>query len=468
MLTAIINQKPVQRLRKRLGWDLVFDVSDYQNIVNIVYIGLLGIEKDISEEYEESFYQSYKKELLLYESYKKIEEVILWQLERYRIEALLLMDTEAGEMYPKPEMSHISQIEFLVDKKDLPLVHRLMLEMDYEQKEELLNSGIVYVRVPGVRVVFYNKMPVENKAVRRYFAGPVRRHRRMEPYKYIHVLTNEDAYLYRVARLVELYITGKLKIRDIMDLWQFKKLLGEKLRWRAVKELLMKAEWQEFISQVELLAVLWFGEDVEEQYGLALELEEYILSRGRENKHLDEALLPCEKVRLDFYWRNRDKEWTLRRQAWLFPSREYMVQFFPVLEKYPFLLVFCWIARNTRFARRICVNKCRRIGFRIQIRLSDMKEKLKGMMGRDKIEEMPEYEPEDNAGGKSGDLSEAAVRMEDEREDDAGGKSVDLSEGAARTEEKTEESAGGEPAEDTMNLDETEGEKKVEEFEDQN
>ena len=63
-----------------------------------------------------------------------------------------------------------------------------------------------------------------------------------------------------------------------------------------------------------------------------------------------------------------------------------------------------------------------------------MKEKLKGMMGRDKIEEMP----------------------------------VDLPEDVARTEEKTEESAGGEPAEDTTNLDETEGEKKVEEFEDQN
>ena len=56
------------------------------------------------------------------------------------------------------------------------------------------------------------------------------------------------------------------------------------------------------------------------------------------------------------------------------------------------------------------------------------------MRGRDKIEEMP----------------------------------VDLPEDVARTEEKTEESAGGEPAEDTTNLDETEGEKKVEEFEDQN
>ena len=65
-------------------------------------------------------------------------------------------------------------------------------------------------------------------------------------------------------------------------------------------------------------------------------------------------------------------------------------------------------------------------------------------------------------------MSEAAVRIQDERDYDAGGKTEDISEGAARTEEKAEESAGGAPAEDTMNLDETEGEKKVEEFEDQN
>lgn len=465
MLTAIINQKPVQKLRKRLGWDIVFDVSDYQDVVNIVYIGLLGIEKDISEEYEESFYQSYKKELLLYESYKKVEEVILWQLERHRIDALLLMDTEAGEMYPKPEMSHISRIEFLVDKKDLPLVNRLMLEMDYEQKDDSLINGIVYVRVPGVRIVFYDQIPVENKTVKRYFAGNARKYRRMEPYRYIHMLTNEEAYLYRIARLVELYITGRLRIRDVMDLWQFKKLLGEKFRWKAVKELLLKAEWQEFAAQVELLAVLWFGEDVEEQYGLALELEEYILSRGRENKHLDEALLPCEKVRLDFYWRSRDKEWTLRKQAWLFPSREYMVQFFPVLEKYPFLLVFCWMARNIRFARRICVNKCKRLGFRVQIRLSDIKEKLKGMMRRENSEEIPEYVSGDDTGGEA---NAPKTEARTEVSGDSTGGETGVQKTAVRTEEKREESAGDIPAEDITNLDETEGEKKVEEFEDQN
>ena len=42
--------------------------------------------------------------------------------------------------------------------------------------------------------------------------------------------------------------------------------------------------------------------------------------------------------------------------------------------------------------RRICTNKCKKAGFRLRVRLLDIKEKLKGMIGRKKDgeEEMPE------------------------------------------------------------------------------
>ena len=50
LLAAIINQKPIQSMRKHVRWESVLDVSEYQEIVNIVYVGLLGIEKNISEE----------------------------------------------------------------------------------------------------------------------------------------------------------------------------------------------------------------------------------------------------------------------------------------------------------------------------------------------------------------------------------------------------------------------------------
>lgn len=80
------------------------------------------------------------------------------------------------------------------------------------------------------------------------------------------------------------------------------------------------------------------------------------------------------------------------------------------------------------------------------IRLSDMKEKLKGMMNRDNKEEQPEQVPGDVPGETAGDLS-GEIPQADENE------------------AKSDENGS---ADDAANLDETEGEKKVEEYEDQN
>lgn len=410
LLEAIINQKPVQSLRRYVNWERILSVSDYQNIVGLVYLGTLGIEKEISEECASQFYQKYRKGLLLYDSYKKAEEVILWQLEKYGIDALLLSDSSVGELYPFPEMASLGQIEILVDKKNLPQIYRLMRDMDYEQEQDRLGNGDVYVRVPGIRVVFYGEIPIENKVLKRYFSGPVRKYLRMEScsrqddpsgkvpwaagfysakYRYIHILSDEEEYMYRAGKLVELYLTGILKIRDVLEFWLFRNVLDEEFPWKAVKELLEKAKWTEFVRQADVLSSLWFEEGVRLQYGIALELEEYILLHGQENKHLDKVLLPYEKVRLDFYRRDREEEWTLKKREWMFPPMDYMRQFFPVLDKFPFLLVFCWGIRYFRIMVRMYQNKCKKAWFQFSVRLLDIKEKMKGLIKR-KEKKVPE------------------------------------------------------------------------------
>lgn len=430
LLEAIINQKPVQALRRYVNWERILSVSDYQNIVGLVYLGTLGIEKEISEECGQQFYQKYRKGLLLYESYKKAEEVILWQLERYGIDALLLSDSSVGELYPLPEMASLSQIEILVDKKNLPQIYRLMRDMDYEQEQDRLGSGDVYVRVPGIRVVFYGEIPIANKVLKRYFSGPVRKYLRMETcsqqdnpsgkvpwaaefysakYRYIHILSDEEEYMYRVGKLVELYLTGILKIRDVLEFWLFRNVLDEAFSWKAVKELLEKAKWTQFVHQADVLSSLWFEEGVRLQYGIALELEEYILLHGQENKHLDKMLLPHEKVRLDFYRRDREEEWSLKKREWMFPPRDYMCQFFPVLDKFPFLLVFCWGIRYVRILIRMCQNKCKNAWFRFSVRLLDIKEKMKGLIKR-KEKEVPEEMTQSN---DTEDVSDAAGSPEE-------------------------------------------------------
>ncbi len=416
LLRAIINQQPVQSLRRSVNWEKILSVSDYQKVVNLVYLGILGLEKEISEECGEMFYQKYKKELLLYESYQRAEEVILWQLEKHGIDALLLSDTSVRELYPMPEMASFGQIEILVDKKHLAQVYRLMRDMDYEQEDDRLSEGNVYVRVPGIRVVFYGEIPIGNKVLKRYFSGSIRKYLRMDnysqnaprrstlwlagfvsaKYRHIHILSDEEEYVYRVGRLVELYLTGVLKIRDILEFWLFRKVLDEAFPWKAVKELMEKAKWTEFVHQAEVLSSLWFEEGVRQQYGTALELEEYILLPGQENKHLDKILLPQEKVRLDFYRRDREEEWLLKKREWRFPPKDYMCQFFPILDKYPFLLIFCWGIRSYRIHSRMFFGKCEKIWFRFSVRFFDIKEKMKGLIRKrekEPPEEMDEWLP---------------------------------------------------------------------------
>mgnify|MGYP002516199263 CR=1 FL=1 len=378
LLTAIINQTPVQTLRRRVRWEVISDIADYQNVTGLLYLGMLGVEKEISEDCQEVIYQRYRRELLLRQSYKTAEEVIMWQLERYGIDALFLSDTSVSELYPKSEMGYVRRIEILVDKKHLLQIRRLMQDMDYEQKEDRLGNGSIFERVPGIQVVFYDKVPIMNKVFRRYFSEPVKKYLRMENYKFIHILSDEEEYLYRAGRMVELYLTGLLKVREVIDFWQYQKLLDEGFPWKAVRELLEKARWGEFIRQIEILSMLWFEDGAKQQFGLALELEEYIFSHSQENKHLDQMLLPDEKPRLDFYWRNREEEWSERKQEWLFPPKEYMCQFFPVLEKIPSLLVFCWLIRDFRFFRNTVFSKCSKAWFWISVRFLDLKEKMKG------------------------------------------------------------------------------------------
>ena len=144
----------------------------------------------------------------------------------------------------------------------------------------------------------------------------------------------------------------------------------------------------------------------------------------------------------------------------MFPAREYMMRFFPILEKYPFLLVFCWLIRNWRFFRRICANKCKKAGFRFRVRLSDIQERLKGMIRREEVEEdLPEdtqeemvLQAEREERSLNEEVDDGSLRKPDE---------ISERESRDRGTEETEESRDEEAEEDTANIEQTEGDSDV-------
>lgn len=388
-----------------MGWEDVLKTSDFHNVISTVYPAMLGVEKDISEDCSDRFYQKYRRELLLEESYKNAEEAIRWQLGRHKIHALLLAGTKVYNHYPKQDMGYIGRLEILVDKKDLPYVHRFMRDMDYEEKEKRIGSGFIYRRTPGIEIVFYDEIPLGNRVLKKYFSDSIKKYICLDGNRYIHVFMEEEEYLYTAGQLVEKYIMGELKVREIMDFWQLLKSIGVQFQWKIVADLLEKAKLGEFVCQIGILAQIWFGDVGNIDCGTALELEEYILSGGKENRRLNAAILPHERFRLDFYRRDREEEWSEKRKEWWFPPKDYMAQLFPVLKKHPFLLGPCWMIRNFRFFRNSCRDKYKTIVLRVKTKWLDFKEAWKARFGRKQegTEDVLKEESQEDAQTKDAD-----------------------------------------------------------------
>ncbi len=392
LLSAVINQKPVHISRRPVQWETFLRLTDFHNIIAPIYHGILGIEKEVSEDFQERFYQKYKKEILLGDTYRDVEEVILWQLERHQIRGLLLSGTGLRRLYPKWEWGYTDAIELLVDKKSLSQIREFMLSMDYEETENRLGPGLLFVRVPGVRIIFYDKVPVRSKAIYKYLTRSAKKAQRVEGLRYLYALREEEEYLYRIGRLVNDYITGDLKIRTILDFWQYITHIEEGFPWSAVEEVLEKAKLVKFVDQVQILASLWFGSRQEREIRLALSLEEYIVSQGRVNASLDAVILPHERTGLDFYRRNREREWKAKQKQWtLFPSVDYMQTYYPILKRFPFLLVFCWISRWARILRNRFLNFQKRQKEALQQKVASAREKFQRLF-RKKQEEPEEEE----------------------------------------------------------------------------
>ncbi len=387
LLKDVINGRPVQNLKRRVNWETMLKTCDYQNISNPIYFGMIGIEKNISADCEARFYQRYKRELLLADSYDSAQEVILWQLEKYRIHSLLLGSAGIRNLYPRPELGYIDKLEILVGKKDIPMVLHLMRDMDYEEKQERMQKGYLFVRQPGIRVVIYEEPPIESRVLREVFQDPVKKYLPYQEYKFIHVPSMEEEYIFRLAQIEEAYLNNMLKVRHILDFWLYRQKVDEEFLWKEVHEYEGKAKLLEFVKQIEILSVMWFGGEGHYEYTTALELEEYILSKDMESRELDAKLLPFARIGLDFYNRDREEEWTIKRKEWFFPPREYMEQFFPVLKRFPFLLAFFWIVRDVRFFRKAFVKKCKRMWERILEKFRKVKERVRRIFKRKGPEE---------------------------------------------------------------------------------
>ncbi|WP_251388135.1 nucleotidyltransferase family protein [Mediterraneibacter agrestimuris] len=352
LLSSVINEKKAVVPRRKLNWREILKLAEFHRIVSPVYYGSLGMEKGLSNAETEQFYDKYHREILLGEEYKNALEVILWQMQRYGIPGVLLRGIELQSMYPQWELGYTSALEILVSERNLEEVHEIMLSMDYEHEANRVDEGRVYFRTPGIRVIFYNDIRVGNEVLHKYLMNTAKKYYYMPKKTGVLPWDVSLRFLYQIGRYLDAYMTGNLRIRDIMDYHYLTQSPGLETGQKQYEEILGKAGLTEFVRQLNGLTFLWFGKGQDAEPAETFQLEEYIFSKGMESQRLDSRIIPYEKIRVDFYQRDREEEWEKKQQEWMFPPREYMIQFFPILRRVPCLLCVCWGIRVIRIFKK--------------------------------------------------------------------------------------------------------------------
>ena len=349
LVSAVMNQKKVPVMSGSLmPWRTIYRLADTGQVANLCWLGILGLSSEIDKELKELFYESYLRELKNVSGYQNAEEVLRWQLERKQIYFLILEGVELRELYPQKEMRKMDCIRILVSKGDLPRVDTIMRSMDYEPQENREDEGALYYKIPGVYVMFYDKIRFVNQKLERYFDSPVRMYSKKGGYRYFRCFDKEEAYLYMAGRAANDYALGRATVRTVLDFWLYERAHKEELNWPYVDKVLKKHKILEFSERLLKLGDIWFQNGISDEPEIYNAMEAYILSKGEQGRQLSGKILPLLQDVADFYKRDRRSEWLNREKEVLFPPKDYMEGLFPVLKKFSWLYSLCCLLRLFR------------------------------------------------------------------------------------------------------------------------
>ena len=349
LVSAVMNQKKVPVMSGSLmPWRTIYRLADTNQVANLCWLGILGLSSEIDKEIKGLFYESYQRELKNVPGYQSAEEVLHWQLERKKIHFLILEGTGLRELYPQKEMRRMDAIHILVSKGDLVRIDTIMRSMDYELQENREDEGILYYKIPGVYVKFYDKIKFVNEKMERYFDSPVRMYSKKKGYRYLRCFDKEEAYLYMAGKAANDYALGRATVRTVLDFWLYEKAHKEELNWPYVDKVLKRYKILEFSERLLKLGDIWFQNGISDEMEIYNAMEAYILSRGEQGRQLSGKILPLLQDVADFYKRDRRKEWMNREKEALFPPKDYMAGMFPVLKKFSWLYLPCCLLRLWR------------------------------------------------------------------------------------------------------------------------
>lgn len=369
MTGSIIRQDALRPVHGRLDWERMYRTADYHRIANIIYLGILGNGEHVPDRWQERFFERYQEALRFGDVCENAESEILTLLDMGEVPCILLASCGIRSLYQIPEAAADSPLKLYFDTESYTLAKGFLVDLGYETDRIYPGSGERMRRVSGFSVEIYHKFPFITRLYGMQALNLLGHASVRDAYQYVRALSLEDRFILRLAAAAYHYATDGLIIRELLDIYLYYRTWQEQMNVEYIMNRLSAFNVDRLAQKLVQISYMWFGSKEEgtfgelpEEMGVFDVIENRILSRGAIEKETDtQAICLARLVRqAEDRDRRRRKLAKLRKRIaeyrgrfrkkvrWIFPEHQYMCALYPVLEKLPLLLPFCWLRRSMR------------------------------------------------------------------------------------------------------------------------
>lgn len=245
-------------------------------------------------------------------------------------------------MYPSPEMREMSDIDILIAEEQMDAAGKIMCDMGYTLAQSIKHHDI-YSKKPFMVVEVHRAMYDKTVDGNQYdYFKSFEKAVLKDGKKYTYDFNKEDFYVYMIAHMAKHFYAMGCGIRNLVDVYIYLEKYGKELDRTYLNKELKKCGIYDFAVNVEELAYIWLGGKQGSQF--YNDLFQYMVDCGIYGKDENgiwhkfaEEKLEGKKVT-----RGKLKRW------YYFPPLFYMSEYYPWLEKFPFLLPIAWGIRAFR------------------------------------------------------------------------------------------------------------------------
>ena len=366
---SIMRQDDLRPVHGRLDWERMYRTADYHRIANIIYLGVLGNGERVPARWKNRFFERYQEALRFGDICAHAENEILTLLDMGGISCTVLESCGIRDLYHIHEIAANSPLRLYLDSESYSLAKGYLVDLGYETDRFYDGFGEHMKRVSGFEVDIYYKIPFPVLLFEKQMLYLLEHAQVRSTYQYVRTLPVEDQFLFRLAEAACHYVTDELLIRELLDIYVIYQAWQAQLNQEYIMKKLSDFHINELAGKLVQISCMWFGTKKDAVFGLLPEdmgvfdvLENRMLSRGAIMKETDTQaacllqLIQKEQDRerhrkkLERVRKKAKECWQrfTRRLSWIFPEYKYMCAIYPVLEKIPFLLPFCWIRRDIR------------------------------------------------------------------------------------------------------------------------